>query len=173
MKNAKPLPEWRFEESRIKAERAALTNRPELLLDVLVVTEWLQELARVCDLAFKLRRGIFSGLMFQGHQEWEITEAQRREFIALQVTIADTHKASKSKVGRGRGMSTCLKRKSRKYTLEAGRVVLIEGAPGFVISRPAVKPGEQQLSPVQLDKLAKKVVSLLNKERVEEGVADA
>jgi hypothetical protein len=79
LKTAKPLPEWKFESDLYPS----LSSGPSGL----VVTDWLRDIARVCDLAFWLRRNIFSGLMFQGHQEGEITKRQREEFFSLQADI--------------------------------------------------------------------------------------
>jgi hypothetical protein len=57
----------------------------------LKVTPELKEFAKICSVAFSLRRDVFSGLNFQGHQEW-IEDSRKDSFLALQKEILDRHK---------------------------------------------------------------------------------
>ena len=57
-----------------------------------------------------------------------------------------------------------------KYTLEADRLVTVNGSPIFIISPPQVQPDVPQPSPIRLDNIAKRIVFLLNEyAMVEEG----
>jgi hypothetical protein len=55
------------------------------------VTPELLEFAKLCSVAFSLRRDPFSGLKFQGHQEW-VEDARKDDFLDLHRQILDRHK---------------------------------------------------------------------------------
>lgn len=86
-----------LDEHKFEADYMGLYNDlPEsslMKMSMLKVTDWLRDIAWVCHLAYWLRRNLLAAVSFQGHQEWEITEEQRREFLKLQLDVIDRHKA--------------------------------------------------------------------------------
>jgi len=80
-----------------------IVNEPEIFGDPdfagwstkrmgLNITQELIEFAQVCTFAYEMRRDIFSGLKFRGHQESSLDSA-RTAFLALQQTLFESQKA--------------------------------------------------------------------------------